>query len=210
MATRRTYRGLTDEQRQAERRSRLVAAARAAVGTTGYAALTIEGACKAAGVTARHFYEHFPTREDLLLVAYEEVLEEHRGAVAAALAAHDGDRLEEVVQAAVAAALAAWTADPAGARLAFVEVVGVSPRVEARRMRAIAEYTELVTAVADELHRRGLTPTPGRPIAARAIVGALIALVELWLTAPEPPATDALVAEAAMLALSAVRSPAPR
>jgi AcrR family transcriptional regulator len=199
----RTYGGMTGEQRAADRRARLVAAGLETFGREGYACATIEGLCRAAGVTARHFYEHFPAREDLLLAVYEQVLETHRLEMAAGLV-DEGD-LEERVRAITAAAVRAWTANPQAARVAFVEIVGVSARVEQRRLEAVAEYTGLITAIADDLHRRGLVGRPGRPLAARALVGAMIALVELWLTAPEPPAINDMIEEGTRVALAIVR-----
>jgi AcrR family transcriptional regulator len=141
-AVTRTYRGLTADQRAADRRARLVAAGRRAFAGAGYAATTIEALCRAANVTARHFYEHFASREALLLAVYEEVLEGHRGAVARGLADAPEDTLEPRVRAAIAAAVGAWTADRGTARIAFIEVVGVSATVEARRLQAVDEYTE--------------------------------------------------------------------
>ena len=202
----RTYGGKTEAERAAERRARLVAAGLEHFGTTGAEGATITGLSRAAGVTARHFYEHFAAVDELLLGVYEHVLETHRGAVAAALAAAPEDDLDARVRAALDAALRAWSADRRMARVAFVEVVGASARVEARRQQAIAEYTDLVLAVADDLHRRGLSPSPGRRLAARAIVGALIGLIELWLFADDPPTVDDLLAEALVLARASLAS----
>ncbi len=201
---RRTYRGLTAEERESDRRGRLLAAGREIAGTSGYGAMTIEAACRTAGVTARNFYDHFAGREQLLVAVYESILDEHRGAVAAALADEPADALEPRVRTAVRAALETWIADPAAARIAFLEVVGTSDAVEARRRQAIAEYVELVVGIADDLHRAGLAGRPGNPIAGRAIVGALIGLVELWLGELDPPPTALLVDEATRIALGAL------
>lgn len=204
---RRTYAGKTDEQRASERRRRLLDAGARLMARDGAGATTITGVSREAGITARHFYEHFASVEELLLGVYEDVLERHRGSVAAALQDAPADDLEAVLHAAVAAALAAWTSDPQAARIAFVEVVGFSARVEARRLQAIAEYTEIVGAIAADLHRRGLSAGPPRPLAARALVGAMIGLVEAWLTVEPRPATDDLVAEAILLARASVSTP---
>ncbi len=202
MATRRTYRGLTGEQRQAERRERLVAAARGIAGTSGYGAMTIEATCRAAGVTARHFYDHFTGREALLVAVYESVLDQHRGAVAAALAEAPADELVPRVRSLVTAALGAWLSDPAAARIAFLEVVGTSAEVEARRQQGIEEYVRLVLAVTDDLRTAGLVDRPGDPVRARAVVAAIVGLVELWLHAEDPPPTSHLVDVGTEIALA--------
>ncbi len=205
MATRRTYRGLTGDERRADRRARLVAAARVIAGTAGYGAMTIEATCRAAGVTARHFYDHFTGREALLIAVYESVLDEHRGAVAAVLAGAPADALEPRLRTAVAAAMDAWLSDPAAARIAFLEVVGTSPAVEARRQQGIEEYVRLVLAIAEDLHAAGLAGRPGDPVRARAVVGAIIGLVELWLHAEDPPPTRHLVDVGTEIALATLR-----
>jgi AcrR family transcriptional regulator len=205
----RTYGGKTGDERLAERRDRLLAAGLERFGTEGVDGATITALCREAGVTARHFYEHFASVEELLLAVYEHVLDRHRGAVVAALADAPEDDLRARVRAAVGAAIAAWTQDRQMTRVAFLEVVGRTSRVEARRQAAIAEYTALVVAVADDLHARGLVPAPGRPLAARAVVGALIGLVEAWFVADDPPSAEALTAEAEPLALAALAGPTP-
>jgi AcrR family transcriptional regulator len=201
----RTYGGKTEGERAADRRRRLLAAGLRHFAARGAGTATITGISRDAGVTARHFYEQFASIEELLLATYEQILDRHRGSVAAALAQAPEDDLELRVRAAIGAAVRAWTADRASAKVAFVEVVGHSARVEARRLRAIEEYTLLVLAVSDDLHRRGLAPAPGRRLAARALVGALIGLVELWLTDPDPPDPDAMIGEASVMAIAALQ-----
>ncbi len=205
MATRRTYRGLTGDERRAERRARLVAAAREIAGSAGYGAMTIEATCRAAGVTARHFYDHFASREAVLVAVYESVLDDHRGAVAAALTDAPADALEPRLRTAVAAALGAWLSDPAAARIAFLEVVGMSPEVEARRQQGIEEYVQLVLAIAEDLRAAGLADRPSDPVRARAVVAAIIGLVELWLHAENPPPTSHLVDVGTEIALATLR-----
>ncbi len=69
----RTYRGRSPEERRAERRERLLEAGLKLFGGEGYAATSIERLCAHARVTARHFYEEFPTREALLLAVFDRM-----------------------------------------------------------------------------------------------------------------------------------------
>ncbi|HTC29133.1 MAG TPA: helix-turn-helix domain-containing protein, partial [Candidatus Acidoferrum sp.] len=62
----RRYGGLSVAQRRAERRARLLAAGLQLFGTAGFLKTSIPMICNASGVTARHFYEEFPSREALL------------------------------------------------------------------------------------------------------------------------------------------------
>ena len=69
----RSYRGQSQEQRRAERRSRLVAGAIAVYGERGYHQATVKAVCEAAGLTERYFYESFANSEALLIDSYNTV-----------------------------------------------------------------------------------------------------------------------------------------
>jgi AcrR family transcriptional regulator len=196
----RSYRGLSADERRAERRARLVEAAIDLFGTRGYNATTIQEICAAAGVTARHFYEAFAQRETLLLAAYEASVEGHLATVRETLEAAAPERR---VRAGIAAALETWAADERRARIAFLEIVGVSDAVEARRRAVIERYAAFV---ASELRavsgtRRDFT------WAARALTAATIGTIEAWLALPagERPPVRRLVDELELLYVAAVR-----
>ena len=96
------YRGQSSTERRAERlRERLLATAVDLFGTAGYAATPIEAICTGAGVTARHFYEHFPSREALLRAVYDAIIADTQRAVIRALssAARPEDRVAAGVRA---------------------------------------------------------------------------------------------------------------
>src|SRR5580692_3427895 len=98
----RVYRGQSNHERREDRRDRLVRAGLELFGTAGYAATSIEGICSSAGVTARHFYEHFVSREALLRAIYDEVVADAQRAVMRALALPAADatvRVERAVEA---------------------------------------------------------------------------------------------------------------
>src|SRR5882757_2126348 len=65
-------------------RERLIAGLAEAVVEHGYAATTITHITKAAAVSRRTFYEHFESKEDCFLAAYDVVLEQLRERVIAA------------------------------------------------------------------------------------------------------------------------------
>src|ERR1700761_6805201 len=71
----RIYGGRSAPQRRAERRERLLDAALELYGTNGFRRTTIPMLCTASGVTARHFYEEFESREALLRALYDRVAE---------------------------------------------------------------------------------------------------------------------------------------
>jgi AcrR family transcriptional regulator len=165
--------------RDADRRRRLVAAGMQAFGTDGYAATTIEGLCRAAGIAARNFYDHFASREALLAAVYDEVVAAHTEQLVAALSAEPED-LERHVRSGLDAAVRGWAADERHARIALVEVVGVGPAMEAHRLAVIRGYAALLAADGERLAERGLVSRPPGPLVAMALVGALTQILTDW------------------------------
>lgn len=73
----RVYGGVRGQDRQSDRRLRLIDAGLDLLGGAGGEAnLTVRGACKRAGLAARYFYENFAGREALALAVYDHVVEE--------------------------------------------------------------------------------------------------------------------------------------
>lgn len=203
--TGRPYRGMTPEARDADRRRRLLDAGREAFGTAGYASTTIEGLCGAAGVTPRNFYDHFRSREDLLAAVYDEVIAAHAEAVVGALAEVQDD-LESHVRAGVAAAVRRWAGDERAARISLVEVVGVSERMEAHRLRVLAAYADLLRADADRLAERGLITRRDEHVMAAALVGAVTQVMTDWQHRPaERPPLETVIDELTRLYVAALR-----
>ncbi|MCQ0016032.1 TetR/AcrR family transcriptional regulator [Actinomadura madurae] len=125
-APRRSYGGRSAEERRAERRERLLAAGLELFGTRGYAATSIERLCATASVSTRNFYEEFSGREELLTTLHRGINERAAEAVSAAYAEAADAGLPTRVERAVRAFVTATASDPRRARIAFVEVIGVS------------------------------------------------------------------------------------
>jgi AcrR family transcriptional regulator len=123
-------------------RERLLAATERLVAEKGCAGTTIEGIVKAAGVSSITFYEHFRDKEECFVAAFDRDAEELRAELRA-VAPAELPRAERV-RAGLAALLAAVDAEPARARLCFVEAQKGGPRMRAR-------YDEMLDAAAAEL-----------------------------------------------------------
>jgi AcrR family transcriptional regulator len=72
----RRYSGQSFEDRQAERRDKLIHAAVQVAGRVGLDGASVAAICADAGLTARYFYESFPTREAIFVEAYRAVQNE--------------------------------------------------------------------------------------------------------------------------------------
>ena len=72
----RRYSGQSFEDRQTERWEKLIRAAVQVAGRGGLEAASVAAVCAEAGLTARYFYESFPTREAIFVEAYRAVQNE--------------------------------------------------------------------------------------------------------------------------------------
>lgn len=181
---RRGYGGKSAEDLAEERRERLMASALELFGTQGYAATPTEKLCAHAKVTTRHFYEHFRDREALLIALFERVMTETRDCVLSALSASLSPDGRFVT--ALEAFLEAQLSDPRRARLTTIEVLGVSPEVEACRNTVIHGFASLVEQQAHAMAEGGLLPKRNYRVLAFGIVGAMHELQIAWLN----PAND--------------------
>jgi AcrR family transcriptional regulator len=176
----------------AERRGRLIDAGLALFGTRGYANTSIEAICSKAGVTARHFYEQFESRELLLLDVYERVIQHARHAVVNALESPHLDTRSRVT-AGIEAYVHSLLDDPRHARVACVEVIGAGPKVERRRRKAIHEIAKVIDAQAQTLAEEGSVARRDFSLTAIARAGACHELLTDAIMRPTPPPTSALV-----------------
>jgi AcrR family transcriptional regulator len=123
-------------------RERLLDATEALIAEKGAARTTIEAIVKEAGVSSVTFYEHFRGKDECFVAAFERAADALRAEVSEALPA-DGSR-EERVSAGLETLLATLDAEPARARLCFVEAQQSGPLMA-------ASYDAALDAVAAEL-----------------------------------------------------------
>ena len=174
----------------------------------GYARTTIEALCAEAKVTARHFYQLFDSREELLLAIYEQILDELREGVLHAMTMPNLS-VDEQIEGAVKASVQHYLADSRRARIGVLEVVGVSPLLEARRRRAIQDMATLVENHLNQLFSKHCAKGVNPHFLALAFVGGINELLAHWLTMPQPPTADALGNEIVQILNSLIRGAKP-
>ncbi|UVW27191.1 TetR/AcrR family transcriptional regulator [Massilia sp. H6] len=192
--TPRSYRGLSQDERRAARRARLIAAAIAVYGERGYHQASVKAVCEAAGLTERYFYESYVNSEALLIDSFNVVTRSVVGAITRA--AHEAGRARVVrSRAMLHAYFAALQREPQSARVFLVEIRGVSRAVDLAfdsALRAIGhEVARIVAppgAVQDELLQAG-------------VVGGVIHIALRWIEDDYHPAIDEVVDSALRLCM---------
>jgi AcrR family transcriptional regulator len=177
---RRRYGGQSAEQRDDERRRKLRESALELFGTEGYTSVTVERVCAAAKVSTRHYYQLYRNKEDLLVDTYSALTAEAFQAATGSLAHNADEPMAVRLPAAISAYLAPILADARAARLAFVEIVGVSGRVEDTRL----QYRDAIIALIEQegaaaVGRGEITPRDFRFLGL-AFLGAVNVVVHDW------------------------------
>lgn len=136
---------LAPEEVAADQRRRLVDAVPRVVAEQGYEAMSVADIVKAAAVSRTVFYANFGSKQECFAAAHEAcherllaVLEER---------CERGMSVEERVETALGAALAMLAAEPAVARLVFVEAPGAGPELARRYYEWLRRYGTLLRSV---------------------------------------------------------------
>lgn len=169
----RLYAGESTAERTARRRQQFLDAALEVFGTTGYRAATVRQLCRQAGLTDRYFYESFGNTEDLLVAAYEREFAHLQAQVMTALqdAVSDPDPMAGVRTA--LRCLYDMADDPRVARMCWVEVMGISARIDAMYIGTLERFAELILAFARMRFPHMDVPEPEMRLLGIAIVGAV-------------------------------------
>lgn len=204
---RRTYGGRTAADRRAERRERLLEAGLQLFGTEGYAASSIEKLCTHAGVSTRNFYEEFHSREDLLIALHARVNERSFRAVTVAFADHADADLATRFELAVRTFIHTIASDPRWARVAYVEMIGVSNKVEARRMGWRKKWWDFMVGEADRAVLRGEAEPRDFTLPALAVIASVNEMVHHYSLNRGRITLDEVIAEVVRFAVAAVTAP---
>lgn len=202
------YAGRSAQERQAERRRRFLdAGLQLFGGSPGYRATTVSALSEAAGLSTRQFYEEFRGLEDVLAALHLQVNDWAEEAALAALAEVEGQPVVERATAAFRAYAANVTGDPRRIRITFVEIIGVSPRLEEQRLARRSRWVELICAEAAAAVERGEAERRGYRVAAAAFIGSVNGLLHDWRAGWVDATLDQVVDELVRLLLGILRPP---
>jgi len=154
-------------------RERLIAGLAEAIAENGYSGTTIAHITKHAAVSRRTFYEHFSSKDECFVVAYDTVMEDLRSRVSTAFEAEED--WPHAVKAGIAAMLEFLAAEPHLARLCMVEALVAGPVVVERYDAAIQSFVPYF-----KQGREGRAPevlSRLSPTTEEALVGGMVSLI---------------------------------
>jgi AcrR family transcriptional regulator len=185
---------VSQDERRAQRRSQLIAAAIAVYGERGYRQATVKAVCEAAGLTERYFYESFANSEDLLIASYNAVAYAVFGEIRESAAAAGSTRTERA-RAMLRAYFTALQRDPRSARMFLVEIRGVSRAVDKAFDASLRAIGEEVARIAGP---EGVGPDP---LLQAGVVGGVMHIALRWIEDGYSPDIDSVTDSAMRLVL---------
>jgi AcrR family transcriptional regulator len=170
-------------------RERLIAGLAEAVAENGYAATTIAHITTHAAVSRRTFYEHFQSKDECFLAAYDVVIAELQGRLAAGY--ESAEEWPQKIRGGIAALLEFLASEPNLARLAIVEATVAGPVVVERYDAAIQLFVPYLQA-----GREGRSPEVLERLSdatEEALVGGMVSLISRRIVAGETAALETLL-----------------
>jgi AcrR family transcriptional regulator len=164
------HHGLSRKQIIDSQRERLLAAVAHEVVEHGYRGVTMRGLTRRAGVSTRDFYEHFDSKEDCFLAAFDAVRDYLEERIAAAVA-EQPDWPHQLI-AALRTALEFLAAEPDLARLSLVESVGATPTIAIHFREAVLACIPAVARGRDETPEGSALP----PNTEDSVLGGIVSL----------------------------------
>lgn len=175
----RRYGGVDLQERQRQRRARLVASGLAVFGDKGYHAATVRDVCKAAELTSRYFYESFDGMEALFEAVYVHVSQMLMARILAVLQTTPPDA-EKLAEASLHTFLEFIRDDRHRARVLLIDAMTVGPGIHRVSNQSNSDFAALISSVIEQLipevGESGLSPH----LLSNGLVGANVRLATLW------------------------------
>ena len=204
-ASARTYRGMLPEQRRADRRQRLLAAALEVFTTHGYHTARIEQLCSRASVSTRNFYEEFASKEDVLLTLHDQINSAGLATVTDAMKSLSADDpAPSRINCLLEAFWDAVSVDPRLPRLAYLEAPGATPAMQNQHQQWVHRWAALIESEAHQAAERGIAPERDYRLIAVGLVGSLTGLLREWQAHSEPGPLDEIKAAMSHLMVAAI------
>ena len=170
-------------------RERLIAGLAEAIAENGYAGTTIAHITRHAAVSRRTFYEHFASKDECFVAAYDTVMAQLRERVGQAF--EEEDEWPHAVKAGIGAMLRFLAAEPHLARLCMVEALVAGPVVVERYDSAIQSFVPYFQSGRDGRSPEVLSRLS--PTTEEALVGGMMSLISRRIIAGKTAELESLL-----------------
>jgi AcrR family transcriptional regulator len=191
----RTYGGRSLEQRQAQRRTQLIAAAVEIWCEKGWSGVTMRGVCARAGLSDRYFYEHFDDRDALLAAVWNHARDNVIALLLEAFRSGGRPAPTSQLREAISKLVHSLADAPNGAQLLFSPNLG-TPVLQQCRQQTLEQFADVLITLAGPHLRDGVDVDDLR-MSALTGIGGFIELVTAWRAGTIKVSADRIVDHAA-------------
>ncbi len=176
----RRYGGIDKDERQRQRRQRLIEAGLAVFGQKGFHATTVRNVCHHAELTSRYFYESFESMEALFEGVYTHVNAELMRRTLAALQSAPMVP-EKLAEDALRAFLTFIQEDPHRARVVLIDALTVGAGASRISNESNKDFARLIASFIEMLYPTLAKDTGINPVLiANGLVGANVRIATVW------------------------------
>ncbi|WP_300433134.1 TetR/AcrR family transcriptional regulator [uncultured Thalassolituus sp.] len=176
----RSYRGMTPEQRAAQRRERFVEAGLNLFGNEGFHATTVRKLCKEAGLTDRYFYESYSSMEECLIEVYERCLQGILARLQKSLTNVGGTDFPEELISKLLNDFFAEMEDPRVAKVCMFEAEGVSDHMHTLYNDYIRRFVMILMGASRAYVKDWPLDEEETEVLGNAVVGGIIQATRNW------------------------------
>ena len=176
----RRYGGVLPEERQRQRREKLIEGAIEVFGTKGFHATTVREVCVAAHLTERYFYESFKSMRELFLAVYGELREALMAKTLQALQQAEPTPLG-LLDPAIRVFLVFIQTDPRVGRIFLVDALSIDSEVARLSNETARDYASLLRMHLDRLVPEGRRTHVDLDLLAEGLIGMNVMLAARWM-----------------------------
>ncbi len=188
------YRGVSAEERQRERRSRLIDAALTIMAADQWRTATVEKVVQTAALNKRYFYESFTDLDALAAAVVDDIAAEVGQATMAAFAGALAEPLERQALLSVGALVRVLVRDSRRAKV-LLGGVAATPAMQARRTAVMDGLTQILIAHARLIHGVELESDPLAQVAPAFVMGGTAEAILAFVNGSAAVTVDELIHE---------------
>lgn len=177
---RRRYGGVLPEERQRQRRDKLIEGGLEVFGTKGYHASTVREVCMAAHLTERYFYESFKGLPELFIALYGHLRQQLMAHTLRALEQGDGTPLGLMDQA-LRVFLQFIRDDPRRGRVMLVDALGIDHEVARLSGETARDYSDMLKMHLSAMLTPEVTAEISLDLLADGMIGLNVLLAARWM-----------------------------
>lgn len=176
----RSFRGVSAEERQAERRRAFLEAGRELFGTHGFYNTRVRELCAQAHLTERYFYESFRNTEELFAEVYRRAVQDMQQQILQAILGQGHQGSKALIRAGLEAFLRFVRDDPRVARILFIEAPQVRLEHGSLLEKTFAEFDGMLSRFGTLLFPKPADPRINLGLIAAGLNGSNAHIVARW------------------------------